>query len=203
MPYQDDDASNIVTTPTRFTFRSARPCESISHGGRDPQLLGRRTSHGKKDLIPGHPTLTGLQADQAGNLLRPVRRILRTTSMRRCASRSSCRTRRNFEAWLEAARQPAAPPTNRGRSTARHVSWAEACSMCHTITGHRSRRSARAGSDARRQPHDARRRIVAEFAGTSGGLDHRSAADQARRAHAAAIALGRTICRRCWNIWRA
>lgn len=89
---------------------------------------------GKKDLIPGHETITWFRADTAG--------IYRGQCAEFCGHQHAkmafyivAEPRLEFEHWLDQQRGPAPKPTDSLTQTGERVFLSAPCAMCHSIGG--------------------------------------------------------------------
>ena len=134
--YDDPTPSNIVTTaneihiPVGRTVQFELDSADVIHSFWVPNL------HGKKDLIPGHPTRTCHPGRPARHVLGPVRRVLRLPAREHALRRSSPSRRTSSDEWLAAQRQPAPEPTtDEPEARAAGLPRRSTCVMCHTIQG--------------------------------------------------------------------
>lgn len=121
------DANEIhipVGVPVRVQMRS----DDVIHSFWVPRL------HGKKDLIPGHPTETLIRADHPG--------IYRGQCAEFCGPQHAkmalfviAQPPEEFEAWLQHARQGAPPPMKPAEVAGQRVFMSSSCPVCHTIAG--------------------------------------------------------------------
>jgi cytochrome c oxidase subunit 2 len=96
--------------------------------------------HGKKDLIPGHPTSHWIRADRTGTFWGECAEYcgyqhaqMRITLVAEPAEQ--------FRAWLEAQRADAPAPANDIQKRGQTVFLHTACAMCHAIQGTEARGS--------------------------------------------------------------
>jgi cytochrome c oxidase subunit 2 len=132
--YQDPTPSQIVTTAAaihipvgrtvQFELRSA----DVIHSFWVPNL------HGKRDLIPGHPTRIFLRADRPGTF--------RGQCAEYCGYQHAymrfvvvAEPEGRFQDWLEAQRQPTADPATERQRRGQQVFLGTTCVLCHTIQG--------------------------------------------------------------------
>lgn len=113
-----------VGRPVLFTLRSS----DVIHSLWIPNLAG------KKDLIPGRTALLQLRADQPG--------IYRGQCAEFCGLQHAlmglvvvAEPPEQFEAWLQAQRAPAAPPTQARAQRGQAVFESASCALCHAIQG--------------------------------------------------------------------
>jgi cytochrome c oxidase subunit 2 len=132
--YDDPTPSNMFTTANEIHIPIGRPVEfelqstDVIHSFWIPNL------HGKRDMIPGHPTRTVLQADKAGTYWGQCAEFCgyEHAKMRfKVVAESDA----DFQKWLAAARQPAAEPTTDSQKKGRAIFLGRTCVMCHTIGG--------------------------------------------------------------------
>jgi cytochrome c oxidase subunit 2 len=90
--------------------------------------------HGKKDLVPGHPTSLWIQADAAGTYAGQCAEFCgyQHAHMR---LHVIAEPRPAFEAWLARQRQPAPAPADDAARRGRDVFVNGPCAMCHAIGG--------------------------------------------------------------------
>jgi cytochrome c oxidase subunit 2 len=111
--------------------------------------------HGKMDLIPGRLNTTWIRADAPG--------IFRGQCAEYCGLQHAhmgllvvAQPADEFEAWLEAQRQPAPSPSTAQQAAGRQIFEKGPCTMCHTVRG--TQAGARMGPDL---THVASRRTLA------------------------------------------
>jgi cytochrome c oxidase subunit 2 len=132
--YESTTPSNIVETANEIHIPVGKPIQfkldstDVIHSFWIPNL------HGKKDMIPGHPTATWLRADRAG------------TYYGRCAEYCGLQHAHmrlvivaeepdKYDHWLAEQRKPAAEPKSNEEKHGRDVFLTSSCIMCHTIQG--------------------------------------------------------------------
>jgi cytochrome c oxidase subunit 2 len=132
--YLFDPPSQIVTTanelhiPVNTRVRLELVATDVIHSFWVPSL------HGKRDLIPGHPSTTVIQADRAG--------VYRGQCAEFCGLQHAlmgfvvrAEDAATFQAWLEAQRRPAPEPSGALASRGREVFLRGPCVMCHAVAG--------------------------------------------------------------------
>jgi cytochrome c oxidase subunit 2 len=132
--YNDPDPSQIVMTaneihvPVGRTVKIELNARDVIHSFWVPNL------HGKKDLIPGHPTNTTLRADRPGVYWGQCAEYcgLQHANMR---FQVIAEPEADFRRWLDAQRQPAPEPQTEGQRRGREVFLKSACVMCHWVGG--------------------------------------------------------------------
>jgi cytochrome c oxidase subunit 2 len=132
--YPDLIPSNIVTTaneihvPTGRAIQVQLESHDVIHSFWIPNL------HGKKDLIPGHPTSIWIKADKAGTYVGQCAEFcgLQHAHMRLVAVVESPE---KFTNWLSDAKQLASPPQTENAKRGFEVFMSKTCVMCHTING--------------------------------------------------------------------
>ena len=135
--YQDPQPSNIVTTANEIHIPIGRVVKfdlastDVIHSFWVPNL------HGKKDLVPGHPTTVLLRADEAGEYHGQCAEFCgyQHAHMRLLIVAEQPE---RFQAWLAAQRQDSPPPSNASARLGRQVFLTSQCVMCHTIGGTRA-----------------------------------------------------------------
>jgi cytochrome c oxidase subunit 2 len=153
--YNDPLPSNIVQTANEIHIPVGRPVKfalvsnDVIHSFWVPSL------HGKKDLVPGHPISTWLQADKAGEYWGQCAEFCghQHANMRLLVV---AEPEEQFQAWLAAARASAPAPVYEEQKRGQQVFLSTTCVMCHTING--TTAGARVGPDL---THVASRRILA------------------------------------------
>lgn len=153
--YNDPLPSNIVQTANEIHIPVGRPVKfelvsnDVIHSFWVPSL------HGKKDLVPGHPISTWLQADKAGEYWGQCAEFCghQHANMRMLVV---AEPEEQFQAWLTAARASAPAPVYEEQKRGQQVFLSTTCVMCHTING--TTAGARVGPDL---THVAGRRILA------------------------------------------
>jgi cytochrome c oxidase subunit 2 len=132
--YNDPDPSQIVMTaneihvPVGRTVKIELISRDVIHSFWVPNL------HGKKDLIPGHPTNTTLRADRPGVYWGQCAEYcgLQHANMR---FQVIAEPEEDFRRWLDAQRQPAPEPQTEGQRRGREVFLKSSCVMCHWVSG--------------------------------------------------------------------
>ncbi len=138
--YQDPTPSNVMTTanelhvPLGKTVKLELQSNDVIHSFWVPAM------HGKKDLIPGHPTVQYFRADKEGTF--------RGQCAEFCGHQHAhmrlefvAESPDKYEAWLAAARQNAPNPTTAMQQRGLQVFMSNQCIMCHTIEGTAARAS--------------------------------------------------------------
>jgi cytochrome c oxidase subunit II len=132
--YLDPVASRGVTTaneihvPVGRTVHVELESRDVIHSFWVPRL------HGKKDMIPGHPTHVWLRADEAGTF---VGRCAEFCGYEHAQMRFLvvAEPADRFESWLDGQREPAREPASDSATHGRAVFLAQSCVLCHTIRG--------------------------------------------------------------------
>jgi cytochrome c oxidase subunit II len=132
--YKDAAASQQVSTanelhvPVGKTVVLKLTSRDVIHSFWAPNLQG------KKDLIPGHYIIFPLRADREGTF--------RGQCAEFCGAQHAhmaftviAQSQDQFNAWLDAERQPAAAPTDPLARRGLQVFLSKPCVMCHTIRG--------------------------------------------------------------------
>ena len=153
--YQDPLPGNVMTTanelhvPTGRTVKLELESHDVIHSFWVPSM------HGKKDLIPGHPTVQYFRADregtfrgQCGEFCGHQHAHMRLEFVAEAPDK--------FQSWLASARQNAPPPSTESQQRGQQVFLVNQCVMCHTIEGTNAR--ATAGPDL---THMASRQLLA------------------------------------------
>jgi cytochrome c oxidase subunit 2 len=164
--YQDADPSKTLRTANEFHIPVGRPVKlklasaDVIHSFWAPNL------HGKKDLVPGHPTTLTIRADRAA--------AFRGQCAEYCGDEHAqmrfdlvAEPPAAFDAWKAAALSPAPEPATEGQKRGRELLLTTTCATCHTVSG--TMAQGRVGPDL---SHVASRRSIAggALANTRGNL---------------------------------
>jgi cytochrome c oxidase subunit II len=164
--YPDSAPQRRVTTANEVHVPVGRPIElrltssDVIHSFWVPNL------HGKKDLIPGHQSVTWFQADRPG--------VYQGQCAEFCGHEHAlmrlvlvAESPAQFAAWYQRQLQPAAPPTEASARRGQEVFLSGSCMLCHTVAG--TTAGGRTGPDL---THLAGRRTLAAgtLANTRGNL---------------------------------
>jgi cytochrome c oxidase subunit 2 len=139
--YDDPQPGNVVTTaneihiPTGRTVKIDLRSLDVIHSFWVPNL------HGKKDLIPGHPTSTWLKAEREGKF--------RGQCAEFCGYQHAhmrlefvAETPDKFETWIATQRTTAPDPATPSRQRGQQVFLQNQCITCHAIQGTNARATA-------------------------------------------------------------
>lgn len=132
--YDDPTPSNILTTANEIHIPTGRPVDfelqstDVIHSFWIPNL------NGKRDMIPGHPTHSVLQADRAGTYWGQCAEFCgyQHAKMR---FKVVAESEEDFQMWLTASRQPAAEPTTESQKKGASIFLSRTCVLCHAIQG--------------------------------------------------------------------
>ena len=132
--YTDPMPVRAVTTANEIHIPVGRPVlinldsQDVIHSLWVPPL------HGKKDLVPGHPSAIWIQADRPGRYEGQCAEFcgVQHAHMRLLVI---AEPPEQFDAWLEAQRQPAKSPEQALAQRGRDVFVKGPCALCHTIRG--------------------------------------------------------------------
>ena len=132
--YPDPDPHNNAETANEIHVPVGRPVlikmtsQDVIHSFWAPNIAG------KKDLIPGHETITWFRADSAG--------VYRGQCAEFCGHQHAkmglyivAEPRLQFESWLQTQRGEAQKPTDSLRLTGERVFLSGPCAVCHTVSG--------------------------------------------------------------------
>lgn len=89
---------------------------------------------GKRDLIPGRPSVAWLEADRPGTFRGQCAEFCGYQHAH-MALRVVAESPARFAAWEDASRRPAAPPSSALAQRGKEVFGAVACPLCHAIQG--------------------------------------------------------------------
>jgi cytochrome c oxidase subunit 2 len=139
--YDDPEPGNVVTTANEVHIPIGRTVKfdlrslDVIHSFWVPNL------HGKKDLIPGHPTSTWMKANREGTY--------RGQCAEFCGYQHAhmrlefvVESPDKFETWIAAQRQEAPPPTTTEQQRGQQLFLENQCMTCHTIQGTNARATA-------------------------------------------------------------
>jgi cytochrome c oxidase subunit 2 len=132
--YNDPTPSHRVTTaneihiPVGKTVQFQLVSPDVIHSFWAPNF------HGKKDMIPGHPTTTWLRADKAGEYRGQCAEFCgyQHAHMRLVIIAES---QVDFEAWRNAQLMSSVQPVNESQRKGQAIFLSKQCVMCHTILG--------------------------------------------------------------------
>jgi cytochrome c oxidase subunit 2 len=132
--YTDPDPHNTAETANEIHVPVGRPVlikltsQDVIHSFWAPNIAG------KKDLVPGHETVTWFRADTAG--------VYRGQCAEFCGHQHAkmaffivAEPRVQFESWLEKQRGEAQQPQDSLTLAGAQIFMAGPCAMCHTISG--------------------------------------------------------------------
>jgi cytochrome c oxidase subunit II len=132
--YPGSSPHEIVTTANELHLPVGRPvrielvANDVIHSFWVPNL------HGKKDMIPGHPTTIVVQADRPGEFRGQCAEFcgLQHANMRFVVI---AEPEAAFRSWLDGQGKPAPEPMTDARRRGREVFLGSSCVLCHTIQG--------------------------------------------------------------------
>ena len=158
--YENEDPSRVLLTANEIHVPVGRPIavrgnsDDVIHSFWVPSLQGKR------DLIPGRPTLEWLQADQPGEYRGQCAEFcgLQHAHM---AFWVIAEQPDQFTAWMNRQLEPAREPSTEDELRGRDIFLKSACTLCHAIRG--TDAAAQAGPDL---THFGSRKTIA--AGTLG-----------------------------------
>ncbi len=136
--YQNPQPSEVMMTANEIHVPVGRPVKlelqssDVIHSFWVPNI------HGKKDLVPGHPTTTWFIANRAGEF--------RGQCAEYCGEQHAhmrlvfvAQSRDAFSDWLDAQKKSASEPSTESQQRGREVFLKSQCVMCHTIQGTNAR----------------------------------------------------------------
>jgi cytochrome c oxidase subunit II len=132
--YRDPDLTKIVKTanvihvPVGKTVQFELRSVDVIHSFWAPNF------HGKKDLVPGHPTTNWFRAEKTGEYRGQCAEFcgLQHAHMRFVVI---AEPPEKFEAWLGSQRQSGASPTTDLEKRGQELFVSTTCVMCHTVEG--------------------------------------------------------------------
>ena len=132
--YSDPEPAKTVITANEIHIPIGRPVlintysQDVIHSFWIPALQGKR------DLIPGNPSAIWLQADQPG--------VFEGQCAEFCGFQHAhmrlvlvAESQEQFQAWLDAQRQPARSPANSTAERGQKIFVSGPCALCHSIRG--------------------------------------------------------------------
>ena len=136
--YQDPQPSEVMTTANEIHVPVGKPVKlelqssDVIHSFWVPNI------HGKKDLVPGHPTTTWFTARRTGEF--------RGQCAEYCGEQHAhmrmvfvAEAPDAFSSWLTAQKKSAPEPMSDSQRHGREVFLTSKCVMCHTIQGTKAR----------------------------------------------------------------
>jgi cytochrome c oxidase subunit 2 len=132
--YMDAIASNIVITANEIHIPTDRPIQFELNSVDVIHSFWAPNFHGKKDLVPGHPTVTWLKASRPGSF--------RGQCAEFCGAQHAhmrfvmiAEEPSKFEQWLATQRHSAPQPQTEEQKRGYQVFMSTTCVMCHSIQG--------------------------------------------------------------------
>jgi cytochrome c oxidase subunit 2 len=127
-PYKTFATANELHLPSGRLIEFDLNSVDVIHSFWVPNL------HGKKDMIPGHPTTLRLRTDRVGNFTGQCAEFCghQHAKMR---LNVTVETPEQFEHWLARQLQPAPQPTTDSQRRGQQVFLSSSCVMCHRIDG--------------------------------------------------------------------
>jgi cytochrome c oxidase subunit II len=132
--YQDSTPSNQFITANEIHIPVGKPVRIELHSADVIHSFWVPNLHGKKDMIPGHPTSIALQADRPGVFIGQCAEFcgFQHAKMRLVIV---AEPEGQYAKWLDAQRQPAVEPSTPAQVRGREVFLNSTCLMCHAISG--------------------------------------------------------------------
>jgi cytochrome c oxidase subunit 2 len=153
--YQDATPANILTDANEIHLPVGRVVQIELHSPDVIHSFWVPNLHGKKDIIPDHPTTIWLRADKPGDYWGQCAEFCgyQHAKMRLLVVAEPAE---QFESWRQTALRPAGEPITEQQKRGREVFVRGTCLLCHTIAGTDAR--GRVGPDL---THIASRRMIA------------------------------------------
>lgn len=132
--YLSDDPSQQVTSANELHLPVGMPVNirletrDVMHSFWVPAL------HGKVDLIPGQPNYLRIEAAEPGEYEGQCAEYCGAEHAR-MRILVVAQTPDEYQAWLQAQRQPASEPASEAAKAGEQIFLAGPCSMCHTVRG--------------------------------------------------------------------
>jgi cytochrome c oxidase subunit 2 len=127
-PHNNAETANEIHVPVGRAVLIKLTSDDVIHSFWAPNLAG------KKDLIPGHETVTWFRADTAG--------VYRGQCAEFCGHQHAnmaffvvAEPRLQFESWLQKQRGEAQQPSDSLAQAGERVFLSGPCAVCHTISG--------------------------------------------------------------------
>ncbi len=132
------DPTKIIQTANEIHVPVGRPIKLSLNSNDVIHSFWVPNMHGKKDLVPGHPTETWLRADKPG--------VFRGQCAEFCGQEHAlmrltfvAESPDDFANWQSAALKDAPAPTNASVARGQQVFTSTQCMMCHAISGTNAR----------------------------------------------------------------
>jgi cytochrome c oxidase subunit 2 len=132
--YQDPMPSQMLTTANEIHVPVGR---AVLFELQSPDVIHSFWApnfHGKKDLVPGHPTTMWFRPEREGSFSGQCAEF--------CGAQHAhmrfvvvSETPAKFQSWLDAQRQSAVGPNTEQQKKGQSVFLSHSCVLCHTITG--------------------------------------------------------------------
>jgi cytochrome c oxidase subunit II len=142
--YASDDPSRILQTANEIHIPVGQPIAIRGNSNDVIHSFWVPSLQGKRDLIPGRPTLEWLQADRPGEYRGQCAEFcgLQHAHM---AFWVIAEPPDQFNAWMDRQLQPAAEPSDEQNKRGQEIFLKTACVLCHAIRG--TAAAAQAGPD--------------------------------------------------------
>jgi cytochrome c oxidase subunit 2 len=132
--FEDEAPSKIFTTANEIHIPVGRTIEVELHSPDVIHSFWVPNLHGKRDMIPGHPTRIAFRADKAGEYWGQCAEFCgyEHAKMR---FRVVAEPEEKFNAWKAAQLQSSVQPATDSQKKGQYVFLHTTCVMCHTIQG--------------------------------------------------------------------
>jgi len=134
----ESEPSKAMTTANELHVPIGRPVKLTLQSSDVIHSFWVPNIHGKKDLVPGHPTEMWLKATQPGTFRGQCAEFcgLQHAHMRLTFI---AETTQAFEQWMQSSSSDAPQPTTDTQQRGLQVFMSNQCMMCHTINGTNAR----------------------------------------------------------------
>jgi cytochrome c oxidase subunit II len=132
--YQDALPSNVIETANEIHLPVGRPVQFILQSNDVIHSFWLPNLHGKKDLIPGHPTSVWFQPDRIGTFTGQCAEFCGYQHAH-MGLQAIVESREDFSKWQDSQRQSAREPGNEKERQGQQVFLTRSCVLCHTIGG--------------------------------------------------------------------
>jgi cytochrome c oxidase subunit 2 len=134
----ESEPSKMMTTANELHVPVGRPVKLTLQSSDVIHSFWVPNMHGKKDLVPGHPTEMWLKATRRGTFRGQCAEFcgLQHAHMRLSFVAD---TPEEFEQWMKSSSSDAPQPATDAQERGRNVFMSNQCMMCHTINGTNAR----------------------------------------------------------------
>ncbi len=132
--YDDPDPSKRITTANEITIPVGVPVHLSLHSPDVIHSFWVPNLHGKRDLVPGHPTTFSVQADRPG-VFRGQCAEFCGVQHAKMAFWVNAVPRAEYDAWIAGQRSSSAIPSTPSQRKGQEAFMESPCPLCHSIGG--------------------------------------------------------------------